>query len=382
MTARLLLLASALLFSMLIAELGLRVLGISHASIGTVDPVRGWALRPGASAHKSTEGESDVEINADGQRDRLHARQKPPGTFRIAVLGDSFTLASHVAVEQTYWSILESLLEECSGLAGRTPEVINFGVTGYGTAQELLTLRHHVWEYEPDLVLLAFLPGNDFKNNSRALAQDPLAPYMLLENGELVLDDRFRDSREFRNKKWAYNALHYSWLAQVVKQAWVSSQAMLRQGVRPTAEGVFLDYDHRLYREPDTAVWQDAWAVTEAILQQMNREVRERDATLVVTTLSSGLQVYPDRSSREKVYATAGIDDPFYADHRLRAAGDRFGFPVITLAPRMLEHAEREQVYLHGFQNTVMGIGHWNVDGHALVAELAARDLCEILDRP
>ena len=379
MTARLCLLAFALLVSLMLAECGLRIAGVSHASIGMMDPVRGWALRPGATAHKSAEGESDVQINADGQRDRIHPKQKAAGTFRIAVLGDSFTLASHVAVEQTYWSILERLLGECAVLSGQTPEVINFGITGYGTAQEFLTLRHHVWDYEPDLVLLAFLTGNDIQNNSRELARDPLAPYMLLEDGELVLDNRFRDSPEYRNKMWSYEVLYYSRVAQVVKQAYVSYQAIRRRGVRPTVEAEFLSYDHRLYREPDTTVWREAWAVTEAILDRMNREVGERDATLVVTTLSNGPQVYPDREERERLRVIAGMEDPFYPDHRVRAVGERFGFPVINLSSRMLEYGEREQVYLHGFENTVWGIGHWNANGHALAAELISRDLCGIL---
>jgi len=379
MIARLSLLVSALLVSLLLLELGLRILGVSFASIGIVDPVRGWALRPGAWAHKSNEGEADVAINADGMRDRDHPRQKPQGTFRIAVLGDSFTLASHVAVEKTYWSVLERLLRDCRALAGRTPEVINFGVTGYGTAQELLTLRHHAWEYGPDLVLLAFLTGNDVANNSRALARDPLAAYMTLEAGELVLDDRFRETRQYRTKKWAYDLLYYSRVAQVIKQAWVNFVSARTQDIRPTVESVFLSQNTGVYREPDSAVWEDAWAVTEAILERMNAEVRERGATLVVSTLSNGLQVYPDAEERSRLQAKAGVEDPFYPDRRVRAAGESGGFPVITLAPRMLDHAQAEQVFLHGFDNTLWGVGHWNEAGHAFAADLLAGDLCEVL---
>ena len=51
-------------------------------------------------------------INSDGLRDREHAKRKPLGTFRVAVLGDSFTLATHVDVEKTYWSVLERYLAD------------------------------------------------------------------------------------------------------------------------------------------------------------------------------------------------------------------------------------------------------------------------------
>ncbi|HVT18767.1 MAG TPA: hypothetical protein VHQ90_21610 [Thermoanaerobaculia bacterium] len=53
-------------------------------------------------------------------------------------------------------------------------------MAGYGTAQELLTLRHEVWRYAPDLVLLAFYTGNDVRNNERRLEQDPSRPYFIL----------------------------------------------------------------------------------------------------------------------------------------------------------------------------------------------------------
>jgi hypothetical protein len=38
--------------------------------------------------------------------------------------------------------------------------------------------------------------------------------------------------------------------------------------------------------------------------------------------------------------------------------------------------AERERIFLHGFENTRLGSGHWNENGHRLAAELVAADLC------
>src|SRR5438445_13415775 len=70
-------------------------------------------------------------------------------------------------------------------------EIINFGVSGYGTAQELQILRHRVWAYSPDMILLAFLTGNDIRNNSRALERDDRIPYFVHQGKDLVLDDRF-----------------------------------------------------------------------------------------------------------------------------------------------------------------------------------------------
>jgi len=145
-----------LLFGLLLCEILLRVIGYSYPMFYASDYYRGFALRPGIEGHYQREGGSYVRINSDGQRDREHTKTKPPDTVRIVVLGDSFAEAMHVPMEQTFWSLLERKLEECHSFAGKHVEVLNFGVSGYGTAQELVTLRQKVWDYSPDIVVLAF----------------------------------------------------------------------------------------------------------------------------------------------------------------------------------------------------------------------------------
>ena len=126
-------------------------------------------------------------------RDREHDIAKPPGVLRVAVLGDSYAEAMQLPMAQAFWAVLERELAGCGALDGRPVEVINFGVSGYGTAQELLTLRHDAWRYDPDLVVLAFLTGNDVRNNSRGLDGDPDRPYFVERDGRLVPDEGFRE---------------------------------------------------------------------------------------------------------------------------------------------------------------------------------------------
>src|SRR6267154_1898539 len=143
---KLLLLSFGLLCGLLMSELFLRVVGYSYPLFYTTDYYRGFALQPGVEGHYQREGGSYVRINSDGLRDREHAKSKPADTVRIAVLGDSFTEAMHVPMEQTFCSVLERKLQECNAFPGKKVEVINFGVSGYGTGQELLTLQQRVWD--------------------------------------------------------------------------------------------------------------------------------------------------------------------------------------------------------------------------------------------
>ena len=195
--AKLLLVVLGLAIGGVIAELALRVSGYSYPQFYQRDEVRGLSLRPGAEGWYSKEGEAYVRINSDGLRDREHAIAKPQGTFRIAIVGDSYCEALSVPLEEAFWAVMGEKLEECNAFPGRKVEVINFGVSGYGTAQELLTLREKVWKYSPDLVLLAVTSNNDITDNSRVLKQTDDIPYFVYQGTQLTLDESFRNSRGF-----------------------------------------------------------------------------------------------------------------------------------------------------------------------------------------
>lgn len=387
-TGNLILVLAGLMVGALIFEIGLRLFDISYPSFVMADEYRGLAFRPGAEGWYREEGEAYISINSEGLRDREHTKSKPPDTVRIAVLGDSMAAAKQVSMEQTFWSVMERELGRCKGLEGSNPEVINFGIGGYSTAQELITLRHFVWEYSPDIVVLAFTTSNDVTGNSRALNQSGYVPYFIYRDRELVLEDSYLESDEYRlRKSWIPRLLDYSRVLQVLNEGRYDVRTRLRQWRagkelevatgNPYAEE--LGIKPSIYREPEHPVWNEAWRVTEGLILLMRDEVKEKDAAFLVVTLSSGIQVHPDVSVWEEFMQRLGIEDLFYPNQRIQALGDREGFPVLTLAPVLRAYAEEHQVFLHGFENTVLGRGHWNEDGHRLAGQMIAQQICEQL---
>src|SRR5262249_52421166 len=153
------------------------------------------------------EGEAYIKINSDGLRDREHSKTRPPDTIRIALIGDSYSEGFPVALEDSFWAIMEDKLRVCWAFGGKKIEVINFGVSGYGTAQELITLRERAWVYSPDIVMLAVTTNNDISDNSRALKKTNEVPYFVYRDGKLVLDDSFTETRAFRLRRSALNRL-------------------------------------------------------------------------------------------------------------------------------------------------------------------------------
>lgn len=401
--SKMLLMLAGTLIGILVCEIGLRVANVSYPSFYQYDADVGASLRPEAEGWWKREGKAYIKINSAGLRDREHARAKPPNTLRIAVLGDSYAEALQVPMEKAFWSILEREIKGCPALAGREPEVVNFGVSGYGTAQELLTLRHRVWPYAPDIVLLAVTTGNDILNNSRVLEQDSMKPFFAFKNGELVPDLTFRDSADFhfaqtRVAWWKSRILSASRIYQVFSEARSIVKARRAQQVHPPSFGAQganaadkpdsdpgvkslnryaeAGLDATVYVEPYDPVWKEAWEVTEGLIVMMRDDVKEKGADFMVVTLSTGLQVLPDPAARRAFERRMGVPHLFYPDFRIRGLGERAGFAVLNLAPLFQTHAEEHRVFLHGFENSELGKGHWNIEGHRLAGTTIAQKLC------
>lgn len=114
--------------------------------------------------HTSRDGRWAFKTNAQGFRsERDYSYQKAPGVRRILVLGDSQALGYENAGED----ILPARLERELGQRGLRVEVINSGVSGFGTAEELIFLEQEGIRYDPDIVVL-MLFKNDFADNVRS----------------------------------------------------------------------------------------------------------------------------------------------------------------------------------------------------------------------
>ena len=381
-----LLILSSLLVALVLAEIGLRLAVISYPTFSRFRSDVGDSLLPGAEGWYTKEGRAYIRINSAGLRDTEHPIRKPANAWRIAVLGDSYAEAMQVAMEESFPAVLERELGSCSSLQGKEVEVINFGVSGYGTAQELLTLRHRAQRYQPDLVLLAFVTGNDIRNNSKEL-QKGGRPYFVFEDGELVLDNSFMQQRSSRFRTSAAGELMYKLLPHSRVMQLLASAGSFRKhreekrrdATKQEVEGYELGLDAAVYKQPDTPAWSDAWAVTESLLRLMHSEVKAKGAQLLLATLSNGIQVNPDRPTRERFIRALGVKHLFYPDRRIETLANDEGIAFLMLAPHLRAWAEANGQCVHGFSHTKPCTGHWNELDHRLGGELIASRICREL---
>jgi len=404
--AKLLLIVGGFLIGGIIAEVALRAAGYSYPEFYALDQSRGYALRPRAEGWYRKEGEVYVRINGEGLHDQEHSLSKSPDTVRIAVIGDSYPEGFSVSLEETFWWVMGKKLQECNAFPGKKIEMLNFGVSGYGTAQELLTLREQVWKFSPDVVMLAVTTNNDITDNIRALKKTDEIPYFIYQNNQLKLDDSFKNSRAFRWRqsgfsrcgRWlrdhsrvvqamiqghhGFKTLLASWRArrsekpQLQLDPTSQNGEILREKPDLLSRSEELGTDNLIYLEPANAVWNDAWTVTEDLILEFRNEVKSHSAKFVVVTLSNGPQVLPNPEARERFKRRFGITDLFYPDDRIKLLCARAEIPVIIPVPELQEFAQNNNIFLHGFGEN-LGNGHWNATGHRVAGELIAKKICE-----
>ena len=115
-----------------------------------------YDLKPGSKGLFKMHG---LTVNSQGLRVKEFDLVKPSGTYRIAVIGDSYTFGDGVNIEETYHSLLEDRLNQVSD--SLRFELINFGLGGYNLLNYHGVIAAKALAYQPDLVLISFCGNND-----------------------------------------------------------------------------------------------------------------------------------------------------------------------------------------------------------------------------
>jgi len=113
----------------------------------------------------------DWRTNKEGMRDVARSLRKPENTIRVAVLGDSFTAPTGVALDASYHKRLERYCNEA--YPEWHFEFLNFAVPGYQLPQYLAVMVHKIPVYDPDFYLLGFCAENDHLDMPESYYADP-----------------------------------------------------------------------------------------------------------------------------------------------------------------------------------------------------------------
>jgi hypothetical protein len=132
-----------------------------------VDQV-GFTFEPGETIKwtNGTDFWAAERVNSLGFVDREPVLPKPPGMFRILLVGDSFVEAVQVSIAQKLQTLLTTDLKQ--RFPGGDFDTIALGYSGTGQSNQLPFYERNRRDFKPDLVILLFV-ANDFANNSNLL---------------------------------------------------------------------------------------------------------------------------------------------------------------------------------------------------------------------
>lgn len=275
----------------------------------------GWRMLPDVERSGPMWGaERPITTNARGWRDRDHGEAPAPGRRRIAVLGDSFTFGVGVDDGDRYTDRIAR--------ARADVDVLNFGVNGYGTDQQLCVLREEALASAPSIVVCQTYLGNDLEDIQHSFQHRWPKPWFTLEGGELVEHP-----------------------PRIGPRVWLRSSLYLGE-----AACVLLD---RVGQRPGDALEDvgDPEALYVALVREMRALCSDAGAGFVVLLVP---EERPDPEQHGRIVRALARED----------------IPCIDLGPAFEDHCGPELF-------NPPPVSHWNAAGHELVAATLWQGLVE-----
>ena len=342
------------------------------------------------------EGKREVflHFNSEGMRGGDVPHAKPPGVRRVAVIGDSMIAAIATDEEQTLVRRLEERLNNAA--TGTTYEVLNFGMSGSSTGQELVLYRQVVRNYQPDVVVCAFCVMNDLGDNCTRLTSNRGRIYFDLDAEDHLVELPFCATRAKLTSWLNRHSRFYVWQKGAVQYA-INSLRRKAEALAASAGRENNPFDsggQGIYcSEPDETLAY-AWRVTAKLIETMHAEVEADGARFVLAVLPTGAQVCDDAwadefgagantSTAESTAASSGAPlDKYYPDRRLREICDRIGAQTVLMTDRFREAAPHHSLDYPDEWLYYDGFGHFNDRGNDVAAAVLFEALINVETAP
>ena len=372
------------ILSLILLEFGMRLMKLKSLRLaaGIEHPHFHHRLNPSETYHfYSAEFDVHIRTNSYGLRGEDPVIPKPPGTFRILMMGDSFTFGFPVRDEEAFCHLIEEGLRA----QGLPVEVINAGVSGYAPTLHYISLRDQYLDFDPDLVVLWYDLGD--------IQEDAWF------QKNLVYD---ADGRILRADPSYVNG-RYDWWGQVVERSMLAKYinnklfrtfwkiqelgffeylALSIQGKRAK---VAIAEKHRRERSPDLASYDKFllvretstpeilapyWSLNVRYLTMIRELLSERGIPFVIGIYPYGMVAGPDQWVPGRTYWGFDEGRTYSADAMLQLFNQftkEQGMLLLNTFGGFQEAAKTEQLF-YGED------GHFTPAGHRVLAEQVVHD--------
>lgn len=309
------------------------------------DPAVGYVLSPNFEGRlERSEFSAPFSVNSIGLRGA-----EPPEILddhlTILVLGDSQAFGFGVLDHETFSAQLETIIAEAH--PDLNLRVLNGGVPGYGTADQLAFLRAKGAELDPDLVIVQFLSANDITES-----RWPAVDWAIVEDGWLGHRQSSADV-ERTQEETADAAISLGDRILLLKRR---SHVLNLLSDSIGYLGVRLGLINEV-----VGLWGEDFAVedgekTTGLLAEIAEEARRLGArTLLLYTTG-------------KNYVLSGNYELPRSGEVVRAASEAGQVPWIDVTHFLRRHPDPTELF-YKFD------GHWSPDGHRAIADLLAEQL-------
>jgi lysophospholipase L1-like esterase len=296
------------------------------------DRATGTAPTPGKHVTWRQEGFSRTSFNSAGMRDIERRTTKPPKTFRVAVLGDSYVESLQVEPDRSFCQLVENRLNAAS--TDTHFEVMNFGVSAYNLGQMYLRLKSLALNFKPDLVILAM-------RIDQAPQLDPYA------HGGLIFA-RPTFSLDAKKNLKQDNTVQDAWLKSPDGQrtqglSWLRANSRVWGVISLSVQHLVRNNQNELcgYRERP---FDQQWPIAHALIKAVNDLCNQEGCRFMLLALPGP---GPDHNDRQlKLLSNSAIT---------------FGIPCLNLTPAF------NQAFAKGAN--LYFTSHMNESGHQLLAD-------------
>jgi hypothetical protein len=295
-------------------------------------------LRPNTTFwHTSPDGSWQFRTNAQGFRDDTdYSHDKSPDVLRVLMLGDSHTQGFEARQGQTYAEVLERYLR-AHGVRAQT---LNTGISGFGTAEQLVFLENEGIRYDPDVIVVGFY-ANDYEDsvNSGLFA---------LRDGALV-----EVSRSYAPATGVLDVINsvplLRWLSENSYLYSVALNTLWRQAKRALASAAEAELKAE-YAVPSAELTNYKKTLLERLLERLHATSKEIGARLIIVDIpvhsvwATGTEVAVEDIDRVESFASSVPPD---MEPVFRANSDGFISSEAVLAeyrgliPLHLPHGHR-----------------------------------------
>jgi len=362
---------------------------VSSVSDKQYDPILGWQLKPGLFWIKSSESFSkhQIFINEFGLRSKHPPKKRNEKEKKILILGDSFTYGKQISDENIFPNRIEEILNSNNG--EEKYEVINAGVPGYGTAQELLLMKKLSEQGIKGDICLLMIFTNDILDNLR------------LSYGEVdinqvqpgfIIDSTGQVDLKFPPQKNTNDTDNFISGARTITKtgSWDILKRRLESFMQ-TKPGLinFLNEIGINVKFPRMPGLMNGWyredllttgiPLLKGLIGKLKNEIEDQNSKLLVSIIPSPIQVYsesygillretfPDNDLVEKWF-----EDKLKPQRYIKSICEDLKIPYLDLFPVLVGQND-DELY-------IPRDGHFNENGHEIAAQHLSNFITEYGD--